>query len=262
MVSVVLPSVFIGIDLGTTNSALAVFDGDRVTILPNALGENLTPSVVHLDDAGALEVGRAARRFLEQEPARTRAEWKRLMGTAQRLPIGERALLPEELSARVLEGLLGDARDALGFAPRAAVISVPALFELPQNHATVRAGKLAGLEEVVLIQEPIASAIAAEHGLERRLRALRPARVAGGLGGPGHVRVGGRPRGLSRGSVHGAREPRERPRRPPRRRQLIRRVRGAGAVPYRFDGGYDRNRPRLRQNDMNSLAWPGRAIRP
>src|SRR5205814_1174393 len=67
----------------------------------------------------------------------------------------------EELSAQVLEALLADARDALGFAPRTAVISTPALFELPQNHATVRAGKLAGLEEVVLIQEPIASAIAA-----------------------------------------------------------------------------------------------------
>ena len=85
------------------------------------------------------------------------------MGTAERLAFeaAGKALLPEELSAAVLASLLADARDALGFAPRAAVISTPALFELPQNHATMRAGKLAGLEEVVLIQEPIASAIAA-----------------------------------------------------------------------------------------------------
>jgi molecular chaperone DnaK len=155
--------VFIGIDLGTTNSAIAVFDGERLNVLPNALGENLTPSVVRIDGVGVRTVGRRARRFLEGEPGRTRAEWKRLMGTAERLAFEgtSTALLPEELSAQVLEALLGDARDALGFAPRAAVISVPALFELPQNHATVRAGQLAGLEEVVLIQEPIASAIAA-----------------------------------------------------------------------------------------------------
>jgi molecular chaperone DnaK len=155
--------VFIGIDLGTTNSAIAAFDGERVTLLPNALGENLTPSVVRLDRGGARTVGRKARRGLELDPANTRAEWKRLMGTAERLSFeaAQAALLPEELSAAVLAALLADARDGLGWAPRTAVISTPALFELPQNHATVRAGKLAGLDEVVLIQEPIASAIAA-----------------------------------------------------------------------------------------------------
>ena len=85
------------------------------------------------------------------------------MGTGERLSFeaAGAALLPEELSAAVIASLLADVRDAAGFAPRAAVISTPALFELPQNHATARAGRLAGLEEVVLIQEPIASAIAA-----------------------------------------------------------------------------------------------------
>ena len=116
-------------------------------------------------DAAAATVGRRARsrRFLESDPANTRGEWKRLMGTAERLPFeaAGKSLLPEELSAEVLASLLADVRDALGFMPRAAVISTPALFELPQNHATTRAGRLAGLEEVVLIQEPIASAIAA-----------------------------------------------------------------------------------------------------
>jgi molecular chaperone DnaK len=155
--------LFIGIDLGTTNSALAAFDGETVSVIPNTLGETLTPSAVRLDGSGGVTVGRKARRFLESDPSNTRAEWKRLMGTGERLAFAAsgRALLPEELSAQVLGSLLADARDALGFAPRAAVISTPALFELPQNHATVRAGTLAGLEEVVLIQEPIASAIAA-----------------------------------------------------------------------------------------------------
>src|SRR4029079_17487375 len=108
-------------------------------------------------------VGRRAHRALDGDPANTRAEWKRLMGTAERLPFAAAgaALLPEELSAAVIASLLADVRDAAGFTPRAAVISTPALFELPQNHATARAGRLAGLEEVVLIQEPIASAIAA-----------------------------------------------------------------------------------------------------
>ncbi|HXU81015.1 MAG TPA: Hsp70 family protein, partial [Polyangia bacterium] len=102
--------MFIGIDLGTTNSAIAVFDGERLNVLPNALGENLTPSVVRIDGVGARTVGRRARRFLEAEPTRTRAEWKRLMGTAERVPIegAGSGLLPEELSAQVLEALLGD----------------------------------------------------------------------------------------------------------------------------------------------------------
>jgi molecular chaperone DnaK len=154
---------FVGIDLGTTNSSLAVFDGDSVSIVPNALGEHLTPSVVRVVAGGSLAVGRKATRFLDSDPANTRAEFKRLMGTAEllRFEAAGKALLPEELSAHVLGSLLADARDALGFSPRSAVISTPALFELPQNHATMRAGKLAGLEEVVLIQEPIASAIAA-----------------------------------------------------------------------------------------------------
>jgi molecular chaperone DnaK len=156
----------IGIDLGTSNSALARFDGETAAIIPNALGENLTPSVVRIDAGGGVSVGRRAARFIESDPDSVQREWKRLMGTAERLRIGApggtpRTLAPEELSSHLLSSLLADARDALGFAPRAAVISTPALFELPQNHATVRAGKLAGLEEVVLIQEPIASAIAA-----------------------------------------------------------------------------------------------------
>lgn len=154
---------FIGIDLGTTNSSLAHFDGETVAVVPNGGGENLTPSVVRIDAEGVRTVGRQALRFLDRDPGNTRGEWKRLMGTGETLGFDAAgaALLPEELSALVLSSLLADARDALGFAPRAAVISTPALFELPQSHATSRAARLAGLEEVVLIQEPIATAIAA-----------------------------------------------------------------------------------------------------
>jgi molecular chaperone DnaK len=157
------PRIHVGIDLGTSNSAIALYDGESVSVVGNASGETLTPSVVRIDARGGRTVGRRAQRALDGDPANTRAEWKRLMGTAERLPFeaASAALLPEELSAEVIASLLADVRDAAGFLPRAAVISTPALFELPQNHATTRAGRLAGLEEVVLIQEPIASAIAA-----------------------------------------------------------------------------------------------------
>ena len=153
----------IGIDLGTTNSALAAYDGSAVRVVPNALGEVLTPSVVRIDGRGTMTVGRRAFRHLESDPANTRGEFKRLMGSEERLAFeaSGRALLAEELSASVLSSLLSDAREALGFAPVAAVISTPALFEVPQNHATTRAAQLAGLEQVALIQEPVASAIAA-----------------------------------------------------------------------------------------------------
>lgn len=153
----------VGIDLGTTNSALATFDGTSLAVVPNAQGESLTPSVVRVDARGLVTVGRRAFRFLETDPTNTRGEFKRLMGTSERIRFeaSGQSFSPEELSARVVSSLLADAKDALGYVPARVVISTPALFELPQNHATVRAGKLAGLVEVELIQEPVASAIAA-----------------------------------------------------------------------------------------------------
>ncbi|HEX4962663.1 MAG TPA: Hsp70 family protein, partial [Thermoanaerobaculia bacterium] len=153
----------VGIDLGTTNSTLATFDGATLSVVANAQGETLTPSVVRIDARGATLVGRRAFRFLETDPANTRGEFKRLMGTEERLRFetSGQSFLPEELSAKVLSSLLADAEAVLGYRPAAAVISTPALFELPQNHATMKAGKLAGLAEVTLIQEPVASAIAA-----------------------------------------------------------------------------------------------------
>ncbi len=158
-----MKQTYIGIDLGTTNSVITFFDGETLGIIPNSSGENLTPSVVRIDHRGSVAVGRRACRFLDSDPLNTRNEFKRLMGVEVKLdfPAAQQAFLPEELSAHVLRSLLADAADLLGYAPRRAVISTPALFELPQNHATMRAGKLAGLEEILLIQEPVASAVAA-----------------------------------------------------------------------------------------------------
>jgi molecular chaperone DnaK len=155
--------LYVGIDLGTTNSAAAVFDGERVSVIRNAQGATVTPSVVRLDKQARITVGTRARRFLEQDPANTAAEFKRLMGTAQRIefPAAGTAKRPEELSAEVLKALRQDIIDQLGVAIDRAVISVPALFELPQSAATSEAARLAGFGRVELLQEPIASALAA-----------------------------------------------------------------------------------------------------
>ena len=155
--------VYVGIDLGTTNSTAAVFDGDTVTLVRNAQGSPITPSVVRIDGRGNLTIGARARRFLESDPDNTRGEFKRLMGTAQtiRFPASGAERLPEQLAAEVLRSLRKDIEDQLGFVPARAVISVPALFELPQSSATSEAARLAGFERVELLQEPIASALAA-----------------------------------------------------------------------------------------------------
>ncbi len=155
--------VYLGIDLGTTNSSAAVFDGEQVIVVRNAQGAALTPSVVRIDRSGRTTVGGRARKYLERDSANTRAEFKRLMGTGGRLLFEDAgvAKAPEELAAAVLGALRGDVRDQLGIEPTAAVISVPALFELPQSAATSEAARLAGFERVELIAEPVASALAA-----------------------------------------------------------------------------------------------------
>ena len=154
---------YLGIDLGTTNSAAAVFDGERISVVRTTQGTLLTPSIVRYDSRGTLTVGAKAAKFLDSDPKNTRAEFKRLMGTASKLdfPAAKLAKLPEELSADVLRSLRNDVKDQYGFLPEQAVISVPALFELPQSAATTKAALLAGFTKVELIQEPIASALAA-----------------------------------------------------------------------------------------------------
>ncbi len=155
--------LFVGIDLGTTNSAAAVFDGEHVSVVRNAQGATVTPSVVRIDKQGRVTVGTRARRFVEQDPANTAAEFKRLMGTDQYIefPAAGTKKKPHELSAEVLKALRQDIADQLGMAVERAVISVPALFELPQSSATSDAARLAGFARVELLQEPIASALAA-----------------------------------------------------------------------------------------------------
>ncbi|HZN94928.1 MAG TPA: Hsp70 family protein, partial [Myxococcales bacterium] len=149
-----------GIDLGTTNSAIARQDGARTVLLPGEDGGALLPSAVHIGADGQPCVGAVARDRGNADPANTALEFKRLMGTPERrqFPASGRSLSPEELSAEVLRAL---ARRVDGEGPlRAAVITVPAMFQLPQCEATRRAASLAGIEHTVLLQEPIAAAIA------------------------------------------------------------------------------------------------------
>jgi len=158
----------LGIDLGTTNSAAAMFDGTQVHLVRTVLGATLTPSVVRIDAKGQITVGAKARRLVESDPENTRGEFKRLMGTSQPLtfPTGRTTRTPEALSAEVLKSLRADVKAQFGFEPATAAISVPALFELPQSAATSEAARLAGFSRVELIQEPIASALAAGWGHE------------------------------------------------------------------------------------------------
>ncbi len=158
-----MTTTYIGFDLGTTNSAAASFDGDTVTVMRSSQGEALTPSIVRLSSSGGVLVGQRARRYLETDPANTHTGFKRLMGTGTSIafPAAGVTRTPEELSAEVLRLLCDGVEQQCGFRPTRAIVTVPALFEIPQNAATVEAARLAGLEQVELLQEPVASALAA-----------------------------------------------------------------------------------------------------
>ncbi len=155
--------LYVGIDLGTTNSTAAAFDGTALTVVRNAAGSTLTPSVVRISSKGTVTVGEKARRQLETDPENTRSGFKRLMGTDTRLHFAAAAkdLRPEELSAEVLKALIHDVDVQMGLRPQRAIITVPALFELPQTRATAESARLAGFERVEILQEPVASALAA-----------------------------------------------------------------------------------------------------
>jgi len=150
----------IGIDLGTTNSLIAVFGEDGPALIPNALDDVLTPSVVGVDDAGEIVVGRAARERLLTHPDKTVASFKRFMGSARETILGRHRLRPEELSALVLRALKADAEAQIGTPVTEAVISVPAYFNDLQRKATLDAGRLAGLKVERLVNEPTAAALA------------------------------------------------------------------------------------------------------
>lgn len=150
----------LGIDLGTTNSLIAVWQDGRAQLIPNALGDVLTPSVVSLDEDDSILVGKAARARLTTHPERTAAAFKRFMGSDKRLELGGRPFSPEELSALVIGSLKQDAEAFLGHPVQEAVISVPAYFSDEQRKRTLFAAELAGLTVSRLINEPTAAAMA------------------------------------------------------------------------------------------------------
>ncbi|KJK19619.1 Hsp70 family protein [Pseudomonas sp. NPDC087612] len=154
------PAPMLGIDLGTTNSLVAVWQDGRAQLIPNALGDVLTPSVVSLDEDGSILVGKAARSRLTTHPQRTAAAFKRFMGSEKKISLGEQAFSPEELSALVLGALKADAEAFLGCPISEAVISVPAYFSDEQRKRTSFAAELAGLKVQRLINEPTAAAMA------------------------------------------------------------------------------------------------------
>ncbi|AZZ75473.1 molecular chaperone HscC [Pseudomonas sp. RU47] len=150
----------LGIDLGTTNSLIAVWQDSQARLIPNALGDVLTPSVVSLDEDDTILVGKAARARLTTHPERTAAAFKRFMGSDKQVQLGTRQFSPEELSALVLGSLKQDAEAFLGHPVAEAVISVPAYFSDEQRKRTLFAAELAGLSVTRLINEPTAAAMA------------------------------------------------------------------------------------------------------
>ena len=156
----------IGIDLGTTNSLVAVFTDEGPKLIPNSLGEMLTPSAVGYAEDGTLLIGRAAKDRLLTHPQLTAARFKRYMGTNHEMTLGKKAFRAEELSSFVLRALRADAEAYLGHGVDEAVISVPAYFNDIQRKATITAAEFAGLKVNRLINEPTAAALA--YGLQDR----------------------------------------------------------------------------------------------
>lgn len=150
----------LGIDLGTTNSAVSVWLEGRPVLVTNKFGEVLTPSVVGLDDDGNILTGRSARDRLQTHPHLTQASFKRFMGTDVQLPLGQRQFRAEELSALLLRQLKEDAEVWLGQAVSEAIITVPAYFNDVQRRAVKNAASLAGLNAIRLLNEPTAASLA------------------------------------------------------------------------------------------------------
>src|SRR5215211_6585071 len=180
----------LGIDLGTTNSVMAVIEGGEPTVIPNAEGARLTPSVVAISKSGERLVGQVARRQAITNPENTIFSIKRFMGRKFNDPevqrdtklvpykvseapngdvqvwMGGRAYSPPEVSAMILQKLKQDAESYLGDTVTQAVITVPAYFNDSQRNATKDAGRIAGLEVLRIINEPTAAALA--YGLDKK----------------------------------------------------------------------------------------------
>ena len=155
----------IGIDLGTTNSCVAVMEGGESVVIANAEGARTTPSVVAFSKDGERMVGQVAKRQAVTNPDRTISSIKREMGSDYKVKIDNKNYTPQEISAMVLQKLKGDAEAYLGTTVTEAVITVPAYFTDAQRQATKDAGKIAGLEVKRIINEPTAAALA--YGLDK-----------------------------------------------------------------------------------------------
>ncbi len=155
----------IGIDLGTTNSCVAVYEGGEPIVIPNPEGARTTPSVVAVTKTGERVVGQVAKRQSITNPDKTVASIKRHMGTDYKVEIDGKSYTPQEISAMVLQKLKADAEAYLGMKVNKAVITVPAYFSDAQRQATKDAGKIAGLEVMRIINEPTAAALA--YGMDK-----------------------------------------------------------------------------------------------
>ena len=155
----------IGIDLGTTNSCVAVMEGGEAVVIPNAEGGRTTPSVVGFSKTGERLVGQVAKRQAVTNPEKTIISIKREMGNSTKVQIDDKSYSPQEISAMILQKLKADAESYLGEPVTHAVITVPAYFNDAQRQATKDAGKIAGLEVQRIINEPTAAALA--YGLDK-----------------------------------------------------------------------------------------------
>ena len=155
----------IGIDLGTTNSCVAVIEGGEPVVIANAEGARTTPSVVAFSKTGERMVGQVAKRQAITNPDRTISSIKREMGTDHRVTIDGKSYTPQEISAMILQKLKGDAEAYLGESVTSAVITVPAYFTDAQRQATKDAGKIAGLDVKRIINEPTAAALS--YGIDK-----------------------------------------------------------------------------------------------
>jgi molecular chaperone DnaK len=156
----------VGIDLGTTNSVVAVLEGGEPTVIPNAEGSRTTPSVVGFTKSGEIVVGEVAKRQAITNPDRTVRSIKREMGTDWSVEIDGKNWTPQEVSAQILAKLKRDAESYLGDTVGQAVITVPAYFDDAQRQATKEAGQIAGLEVLRIINEPTAASLA--YGLDKQ----------------------------------------------------------------------------------------------
>ena len=158
-------SKVIGIDLGTTNSCVAVIEGGEPVVIPNAEGARTTPSVVSFGKTGERMIGQVAKRQAITQPDRTVSSIKRQMGSDYRVKIDDKSYTPQEISAMILTKLKTDAEAYIGSKVTEAVITVPAYFTDAQRQATKDAGKIAGLEVKRIINEPTAAALA--YGIDK-----------------------------------------------------------------------------------------------